>query len=227
MPKVLMEVDVPEVNWPPKNLPETDGEPLESPWHFAQIALLIDLVYCWLKGRDDFFAGGNTFIYYSWSESKKQDYKGPDFFFVKGVEGKRPRKYWAIWDEGGKYPNLIVELLSPTTANVDKTTKKSLYEQTFRTPEYFWYDPDSQELTGWRLKEGTYQSITTNDQGWIWSEQLGLWIGKWMGTHLGLEATWLRFYDKNGQLVLLEAERSQAELNQLKAMLAEKGISPS
>jgi Uma2 family endonuclease len=241
MPKVLMEVDVPDVKWPPKNLPETDGEPLESPWHFAQIALLIDLVHCWFKGRDDYFVGGNMFIYYSWSESKKQDYKGPDFFFVKEVERQRHRQYWAIWDEGGKYPNLMIELLSPTTAKFDKTTKKTLYEQTFRTPEYFWYDPDTQELTGWRMKEGSYQVIETDNRGWMWCEQLELWIGKWKGTHMGLEATWLRFYQENGQLVLLEAEaarlqaeidrkkaeEAQAELTRMKALLAEKGVSPS
>src|SRR5439155_21937795 len=234
MAKVLMEVEVPDVKWPPKHLPETDGEPLESPWHFAQIALLIDLVHCWFKGRDDYFAGGNMFIYYSWSESKKQDYKGPDFFFVKNVDRKRPREYWAIWDEGGKYPNLIIELLSPTTAVIDKTIKKTLYEQTFRTPEYFWYDQETEDLVGWRLKEGTYQPIEANDQGWKWSEQLGLWIGKWKGTHMALEATWLRFYDRQGQLIPLQAEEelrraksAEAEVARLQALLAEKGISPS
>ncbi|SRR6266851_4628079 len=232
MPKVLMEVDVPDVKWPPKNLLETDGEPLESPWHFAQIALLIDLVNCWLKGRDDFFAGGNAFIYYSWSESKKQDYKGPDFFFVKGVERRRPRKYWAIWDEGGRYPNLIIELLSPTTARIDKTTKKTLYEQVFRTPEYFWFDRDTQELVGWRLGNGDYQPIATNDRGWMWSEQLGVWIGKWKGAHLGLDEIWLRFYDQQGQLVFLQAEEelrranaAEEEVARLKVLLAEKGTS--
>ena len=44
---------------------------------------------------------------------------------------------------------------------------------------------------------------------------------------MGLEATWLRFYDKNGQLVLLAAESAQAELTRLKAQMAEKGIRPS
>ncbi|HEV2949510.1 MAG TPA: hypothetical protein VGX70_19190, partial [Gemmataceae bacterium] len=78
------------------------------------------------------------------------------------------------------------------------------------------------------------QSITTNDQSWIWSEQLGLWIGKWTGTHFGLDATWLRFYDAQGQLVFLEAEEelrraesAEAEVARLKEILTQKGISPS
>jgi len=58
--------------------------------------------------------------------------------------------------------------------------------------------PIFKTLTGWRLKEGTYQSITTMTRAGYGVNNSGLWIGKWMGTHLGLEATWLRFYDKNG-----------------------------
>ena len=241
MPMVQMWVEAPDVKFPPPNLPETDGEPLESPWHLAAIALLIDLVHCWFHGRTDYFVGGNLFVYYSWDESKKQDYKGPDFMFVKGVNGARERKYWASWDEGGKYPDVLMELLSPTTALADRTTKKTIYEQTFRTPEYFIYDPATRILEGWRLN-GTlaYVAINPNDKGWLWSEQLGLWLGLWEGEHMGLKNTWPRFYDPDGQLVLLRRESEEqraeqqrrrtdaasAELAILKAFLAEKGITP-
>lgn len=34
-----------------------------------------------------------------------------------------------------------VELLSPSTAAVDKGTKKNLYEQVFKTRDYFVFDP--------------------------------------------------------------------------------------
>ncbi len=47
--------------------------------------------------------------------------------------------------EGGKYPNVIVEILSDSTANIDRTKKKILYQNTFRTPNYFWFDPESLE----------------------------------------------------------------------------------
>src|SRR5581483_761805 len=180
---------------------ETDGEPLESPWHFAAIALLIDLVHCWWEGRKDYFVGGNIFLYYSWHKSKKQDYKGPDFLFAKGVDGTRPRKYWAIWEEDGRYPDVLMELLSPTTAQIDRTTKKKLYEQTFRIPEYFWYDPVTQRFEGWRFRSGEeYQPIPLNEEGWLWSQELGLWLGLWEGEHMGIKAVWPRFYDPQGRL---------------------------
>ncbi|MCS7064910.1 MAG: Uma2 family endonuclease, partial [Fimbriimonadales bacterium] len=82
---------------------EGDGQPLESDWHVVQISLLDELVRQLWQGRHDFFCGGNIFIYYSIQQAESISkghplYKGPDFFVVKGVDGTRPRKYWAVWD---------------------------------------------------------------------------------------------------------------------------------
>ncbi len=56
---------------------------------------------------------------------------------------KRPRKSWVVWREQGKYPDVIVEILSDSTANIDRKNKKTLYQNTFRTPNYFWFDPEN------------------------------------------------------------------------------------
>jgi len=197
------------------NIPllETDGEPLETDWHRVAIALLLEMLYfCW-RGRTDFFAGGNMFIYYSEQQVRAQDYRGPDFFCVKGVDGTSQRKYWVVWLEDGKYPDAIIELLSPRTAVIDRTTKKTLYESTFRTPEYFCYDPDARRLEGWRLNgQHRYQDIPANENGWLWSEELQLWLGTWEGSYLERSATWLRFYDDQGRLVPTRAEAAEAAL---------------
>jgi Uma2 family endonuclease len=200
---------------PPSNLPETDGQPLESRWHRACINLLVETVEVRLAGRKDFYAGGNMFVYFSAKQVRNLDYTGPDFFFVQGegVDHDRPRKYWAIWDENARFPDVIIELLSPTTAEADRTTKKTLYERTFRTPEYFLYDPDTQTLEGWRLVKRRYQRIKPDDRGWLWSEELELWIGTWRGEFQGHEDIWLRFYDPEGNVVptLGELQRQRAE----------------
>src|SRR5947209_8173003 len=48
-----------------QRLPDSDGEPLETPWHLASIHLLLhSLTYSW-RHRDDFFVGGNMFVYFS------------------------------------------------------------------------------------------------------------------------------------------------------------------
>jgi len=199
---------------PPSNLRETDGEPLESNWHRDAINFLIEVIRFLFLGRTDYFVGGNMFIYFSERQVRTEDYKGPDVFFVKGVDGKRDRLYYAIWDEGGRYPNLIIELSSPSTAEIDRTEKKDLYEQTFRTPEYFIYDPFTQKLEGWRLDaQQHYQPLTPDERGWIWSEELGAWLGTWRGSYNGSnEQVWLRLFTAEGELVPLwyENERENA-----------------
>ena len=213
------------------SLPDTDGVPLETPWHYAQIGLLIAMLYCRFRGRTDFYAGGNMFIYYSREQAMNRDYRGPDFFFVNDVDGTRPRRFWAVWQEGGRFPDVIVELLSPTTAQEDRTTKRRIYERIFGTNEYILYDPDTRQLEGHRLgARRRYQAIAPDERGWLWSEELQLWIGFWEGTYLNVTGRWLRFYDAEGRLVPIDAEvekqcadAAEAEIARLKEQLAQRG----
>jgi Uma2 family endonuclease len=196
---------------PTVQLVETDGVPLESHWHVFQIELLLDMVAYWFHGRDDYYAGGNMFLYFSEEQLRNRDYRGPDFFYVEGASRLPMRPYWAVWQEGGRYPDVIMELLSPTTAEEDRTTKKTLYERVFRTQEYFCYDPEIQQLEGWRLgPRRRYRAIKPDARGWLRVEELGLWLGPWQGKYRGYEAVWLRFYDDAGNLVPTEAEAEQA-----------------
>src|SRR5262245_39125585 len=204
---VLPEVVLPEVPLPKVELVETHVVPFESPWHQAALSLLLASLTYWWRERTDFYVGGNMFLYYSEEQARNKDYRGPDFFYVDGVNRYPPRPYWAVWLEGGRYPNLIMELLSPSTAELDRTTKKRLYEKTFRNPEYVCFDPTTNQLQGWRLgPRGRYRVIRLDARGWLWSEQLGLWLGPWEGTYLGQQGTWLRFYKADGSLVPMDAE---------------------
>lgn len=53
---------------------------------------------------------------------------------VLGTEN-RPRRSWTVWHEDGKYPNLIVELLSDSTAAIDRGLKKQIYQDIWRVHE--------------------------------------------------------------------------------------------
>jgi Uma2 family endonuclease len=211
----------PPVQLPDIELPTEDGEPLESSWHRAAINLLIDALDQHWRDRTDYYAGGNMFIYYSLEQARNRDYRGPDFFAVLDVDGSNPRDAWVVWEEDGRYPNVIVELLSPSTAEVDRTTKKRLYEQTFRTPDYFCYDPGAQTLEGWRLREGRYELLAPNEAGRLWCQELGLWLGPWEGRYLGQQAIWLRFFTPDGELIATmgeaEAQRAEAEARRAEA----------
>jgi Uma2 family endonuclease len=204
--------DWPEIKFPDKSeLPTEDGIPMESPWHRAQMELLIDsLAYAW-RERTDYYVGGNMFIYFSLEQVRNRDYRGPDFFVVKNVDGTAERGAWIVWEEDGRYPNVIVELLSPSTAETDKTTKKELYEQTFRTPEYFGYDPTTQELFGWRLADGEYIVLEKDENGRLWSKELQFWLGLWQGKFVHLAGSWVRFFDEDGRVVPTHEEGALEE----------------
>jgi hypothetical protein len=158
-------------------------------------------------------------IYYSTTQVKNRDFRGPDFFVVLDVDGQRDRLGWVVWEEEGRYPDTIIELMSPSTANVDLGLKKHLYDRVFRTQDYFVYNPfEPNSLQGWHHRD-SYQAISPDERGWLWCESLGLWLGTWEGTIDRETLTWLRFYDATGALVLLpeEAEAQRAEAERLRA----------
>ncbi|MGK7961614.1 MAG: Uma2 family endonuclease [Crocosphaera sp.] len=181
----------------------SDEPPVESNLHLRQILLLIECLEWLWQDRDDFFATGNLTIYYSPNQKKSQDFRGPDFFVVLGTPRDQNRKSWVVWQEDGKYPNVIVEILSHSTAKVDREEKKQIYQDIFRTPDYFWFDPESLEFQGFTLMSGLYQPIEPNDNGWLWSQQLELF--------LGIYEQKLRYFTPDGNLVLTPEEAAKQE----------------
>ncbi|MBD2138085.1 Uma2 family endonuclease [Anabaena sp. FACHB-1237] len=199
-----------DVIFPPSDL-YSDEPPVETELHLEQIMLLIKCLKWLWKDRTDFYAAGNLTVYYSPNQKKNEKLTGPDFFVVLGTE-RKTRKSWVVWDEDGRYPNVIIEILSPTTANTDRVTKKELYQNTFRTPDYFWFDPYTLEFVGFHLIDNKYQSLEPNEKGYLWSEQLGLYLG----VHDGL----LRYFTSQGELVPTPEETAAQETQ--KAVKSEK-----
>ncbi len=213
---------------PPTDLIFDDGEPLESNRHRIAMDVLIRSLKQGWADRQDFFVGGNMFIYYSSRQARNRDFRGPDFFVVLNVDRDPTRQGWVVWEENGRYPDVIIELLSTSTATVDKTLKKDLYEQVFKTRDYFIYDPfDANSLQGWCLdNQQQYQPIVPNAQGWLWSEVLQLWIGVWNGPVEDDIASWVRFYTLEGNLVLSpeEAEAEKAQQAKQQAEQAQQQV---
>jgi Uma2 family endonuclease len=176
---------------PDSSLLASDEPEMESSLHYLQAMLLVSCLEWLWRDRDDFFIGANLTVYFSRQQLKNRDFRGPDFFLVKNTQ-RKPRRSWVLWEEDGKYPDIIIELLSESTAEVDRTTKRELYQDRFRTPEYFWFDPESLEFVGLRLIGNRYQEIPNQPQG-KWSETLGLYLKILDGQ--------LRFFKPDGELV--------------------------
>jgi Uma2 family endonuclease len=219
------------VSAPPGELYSQEPQ-LETVLHLQQLILLLtSLEWAW-RDRTDFFAAGNLTVYYSPRQRKSEDFRGPDFFVVLGTN-REPRKSWVVWEEGGKYPDLVVEVLSDSTADIDRNLKKEIYQNIWRTPNYFWFDPDSLEFQGFHLVDGLYYPLEPDQNGRLWSQPLGLF--------LGLHETKLRFFSAAGELVTTptedaltsqfalheaqqQVEQERLRANRLAARLRELGI---
>ena len=236
-PPSIYEALTDNIQWPPTHL-YSDEPPLETDFHRNQIDLLIRLLKYWWQDRPDFYISGNLTVYYNEQQLKSREFRGPDIFVVLGAE-KRDRRSWVVWEEGGKYPNVVIELLSSSTATVDRGKKKDLYQDTWRVPNYFWFHPETLEFAGFELLNGHYEGIIPTDTGCLWSEQLQLF--------LGIYERQLRWFSAQGQIVPLPEEierqaKEQAELareqerqakeqaqqrtQQLETMLRSQGIDP-
>ncbi len=212
---VIASSDPFDVALPPTQaeLPCDDGEPMETQRHKVQLDLLMDSLLSWLEAREDGYVGGNMFVYYSMAQVRNRDFKGPDCFVVLNVP-KGERRSWVSWEEG-KTPDVVIELLSESTADADKGEKKRIYQTQMHVPEYFWYDPfDPSDWAGFRLQGGTYQDILPNAQNQqMVSQVLDLALVRWPGLYKGIDTTWLRWAKLDGSLLLTaeEQERQRAE----------------
>jgi Uma2 family endonuclease len=212
--------------FPPGDL-LSDEPPLETYRHLKQLILLLTCLERLWSDRQDFFAGGNLSIYYSTRQRRSEDVRGPDFFVVLQTD-RRERKSWVVWEEEGKYPNFILEILSDSTAQNDRGLKKQLYQDVFRTPDYFWFDPYKLEFKGFKLNYSQYEEIEPNQQGWRWSEELQL--------YLGVLNEQLRFFTAQGELVptpeeaeiqeRARADAAQVRSQRLMQRLRDLGVDP-
>lgn len=192
----------------PTNL-ESDEPPLETDLHREQIDLLIRLLkYWWRAGqikapqgyRPDFYISGNLTVYYNPDQIKSRDFRGPDIFVVLGAEPS-DRKSWVVWEEDHKFPDVVIELLSDSTAAVDRGEKKELYQNLWHVANYFWFHPHTLEFAGFRLEDNVYQPIPSTTEGWLWSDQLQL--------YLGIDQQKLRWFTATGDLIPLPEDQER------------------
>jgi Uma2 family endonuclease len=78
----------------------------------------------------------------------------PDLFVVPPIDGKPPRS----WQEVGRLL-LVIEILSPSTARVDRTVKRRRYQRE-GIPEYWIVDGDARVVERWRPEDDRPEIIS-------------------------------------------------------------------
>jgi colicin import membrane protein len=108
----------------------------------------------------------------------------PDCMVIFGVTN--PDRQWTGFSvrQEGVRPSLIIEITSPRTRSTDLVIKLRQYYRLL-VPFYAIVDQTSghQEsprllrVLGYRLGRRAYEPLPLNDQGWLWLEPVGLWLG--------------------------------------------------
>jgi Uma2 family endonuclease len=176
-------------------LPYDDGVPMESKKHRDQMNLLIEPLERHFVDRPDVFVGGNMALYYSTLQARNQDFKAPDVFVVLGAIPDRERKSWVVWEEDGRRPDVVIELLSDSTEREDRGRKMRVYAA-LGVSNYYLFDPHALVFEGYELdRDHTWQRLAPDASGAIPCPRLGLLLRLWRGVYYRRESDWLRWYD--------------------------------
>jgi Uma2 family endonuclease len=155
--------------------PDSDGKPMaETGIHVLAILYLIGTLKQFFRARDDVYVTGDMFLYYE--EGKPKSRKAPDVMVVKGVPSQPERRSFKVWVEHA-VPCFILEVTSKETADEDRKGKRLLYQR-LGVRDYFLFDPLHEylerPLMGYRLIGEEYEPLTTDDDGGLVSEELGV-----------------------------------------------------
>jgi len=221
------------------DLPYSDGVPMDSELHWLQIHLLVECIDRRLRALGRGYAGGDMFVYFcpeqTLAKDRRRHVRGPDVFVSLQGE-QRLHKSWVVWNDGPL--DIVIELLSESTAKTDKTEKKRVYQDELVVPEYYWFDPNEPgDFRGFHLKDGVYVEVASQPRGAkgaaIVSLRAQLELRTWVGAYRGRHSVWLRWADIDGDVLptTAESERQRAEAERqraerLAAKLRTLGIEP-
>ncbi len=137
----------------------SDGSPVADTYdNFYAIVTILEVLKQYLKGMQATVLA-NQFLYYSQGFPKART--APDIMVIFDVP-PGGRDNYKIWEEG-QVPSVIFEVTSKQTEDLDKSFKKTLYEQ-LGVLEYWLFDPKGEwikdKLQGYRLRGETYETIT-------------------------------------------------------------------
>jgi Uma2 family endonuclease len=213
-------------------LPDSDDTPVDHELQ-AIIPTMLRVILNWLWGsRLDWFFGVNMGVYHTTGKNPRVPIV-PDGFLSLGVERLKVGKLrpsYVVWEENDIVPILILEVVSKTYGReydekmTDYAKLGALY-YIIHNPDYCSRDKhDSFEV--YRLVEGVYQRQLGEP---VWMPEIGLGIGREIGTYDRCQREWLYWYDYEGTRFLTPDEAAEQERQRTQPLaerLREMGIDP-
>lgn len=212
-------------------LPESDGTFVKNFQEHPQSILLTDSitpVLQQLHPDGQYCIGQDCGIYWRITEPAEKGAEAPDWFYVPNVpptlNGEIRRSY-VLWQEFIP-PLMALEFVcGDGSQERDKTPitgKFWVYEQVIRPAFYGIYEVRQAKVEMYHLVENRYELLPANERGHYPISPIGVEIGIWQGRYQNVELPWLRWWDREGNLLLTGNERAE----QLAAQLRALGVEP-
>jgi Uma2 family endonuclease len=219
-------------------LPESDGTFVENFQELPQSILLtesIEPILQQLHADGQYAIGQDSGIYWRLTDPPERGAEAPDWFYVPNVlptlDGQMRRSY-VLWQEIVS-PFIALEFVSGNGEDErDRTPYEGkfwVYEQAIHIPFYGIYEVTRASVEVYHLVEGRYSLLPANDRGYYPIPPLGVELGIWQGRYKNVELPWLRWWDREGNLLLTgeeRADRAERENALLREQLRALGIEP-
>jgi Uma2 family endonuclease len=206
--------------------PESDGQAMaDNTRQFQWIVTIKENLEILFADNENVFVAGDLLWYPVEGDNKKR--QAPDAMVIFG-RPKGHRGSYQQWKEDNIAPQVVFEILSPGNYPLEMS-KKLVFYQHYGVEEYYIYDPQRGELSGF-LREGDRLEQIEEIDGWI-SPRLQI--------RFQLTADTLEIYRPDGRLfltpveldrraedALTELEEERKRYRDLIEKLREKGIDP-
>jgi Uma2 family endonuclease len=200
--------------------PDSDGKPMaDNTKQFRWIVVIEQNLELLFGDRPDVFVAGDLLWYPV--EGNNSLSTAPDAMVIFG-RPKGDRGSYQQWREENIPPQVVFEILSPgnTKREMDR---KLLFYNNYGVEEYYLYDPDHNDLSGWcrSAEDGLLDRIDTMT-GWV-SPRLGVRfeLGEELELYRPDGVRFLSFAELNEMLgqERQRAEQSERQLAEMAALL--------
>lgn len=211
-------------------LPESDGTFVKNFQEHPQSLILTDSigpVLQRLHPDGQYCIGQDCGIYWRETDPPEKGAEAPDWFYVSGVPPKlngQIRRSYVLWRE------YIAPLIALEFASGDGSEEKDqtplsfsaegvatkpgkfwVYERIIRIPYYGIYQVNKSKLEVYHLVDFSYQKLEPNERGHYPIPLLGVELGLWEGAYQNQPMLWLRWWDLQGNLLLIGQEEAEQE----------------
>ena len=149
--------------------PESDGQPIaDNTKQFRWIVTIKEGLEWLFQDDANVFVAGDLLWYPV--EGDNVTRVAPDAMVVFG-RPKGDRGSYQQWKEGNITPQVVFEVRSPGNSQTEMDKKLVFYDR-HKVEEYYLYDPDKGDLSGW-LRSGDRLDVIESMIGWV-SPRLGV-----------------------------------------------------